>query len=612
MGMDRARQGFTLVELSIVLIVIALVAGMGISAGLDSLESTKRVATEKKLDAIETALTIYREKYGRLPCPGSSTLATTNANYGVAATNLGNCYGGTPSADTKTGTAFESEAPQGAVPVRTLELPDEFMYDAWGRKFRYMVTPEMTNYFAFLNSSPYDSCTTTVVDHSGADLPLKAMYSLISYGKNGSGGYLATGSAHAFTGTPSTYESPNIRAYNTANSIRIRNGLSGTGNSYYDDIVRFKMRYQMMDEVDRTTAVYRGPDAVLMYNTNTSGAGNPQAVFIKRICGKYEQVTLHPDSTFVTENAIPRFAAFTANNTNLFVYYTGLCRLYSIKGHNEDGYRIDKVSSGTPVPNCPGAATVGAMAKSNSILALNHTSSPYVKIYEMAGTGDSAVYSELTINSPPSSIPNNITLSENGDYLTLSSNQSGSEYARLYVKSGSAYDLVSGITGGPGSPLMNAISPNGRYYVEAGLSSAIDLYVWRRIGADYTLLSGGGASYTYATRTGINKLMFSDNSDTVGALLSPNNAYGNVYINPATEAVSAPGISSSANSLSTFALTKDGKQFLLGYGTTGAAYDIDVFSTVDYSVGLSTSFPVSYYIQSANSSNYVNAIATAH
>lgn len=60
------KQGFTLIELSIVLIIIGLLVG-GIVAGSHLVESAKINATANEMQQIKQALIIYRAKYGKIP-----------------------------------------------------------------------------------------------------------------------------------------------------------------------------------------------------------------------------------------------------------------------------------------------------------------------------------------------------------------------------------------------------------------------------------------------------------------------------------------------------------------------------------------------------------------
>lgn len=82
--MSRSRYaGFSLLELSVVLLIISLVAAMGLGLGSNALKGADRVATQEKLAAIKKALNQFAQQNGYLPCPADRTLTPGNANYGV-------------------------------------------------------------------------------------------------------------------------------------------------------------------------------------------------------------------------------------------------------------------------------------------------------------------------------------------------------------------------------------------------------------------------------------------------------------------------------------------------------------------------------------------------
>jgi prepilin-type N-terminal cleavage/methylation domain-containing protein len=73
LGLPRIDGGFTLVELTIVLVIIALlVGGMVVSLGTQ-VEQQRSKETQKILEAARDALIGYAAANGRLPCPASAS-----------------------------------------------------------------------------------------------------------------------------------------------------------------------------------------------------------------------------------------------------------------------------------------------------------------------------------------------------------------------------------------------------------------------------------------------------------------------------------------------------------------------------------------------------------
>ncbi len=69
------NKAFTLVELSIVLIIIGLIIG-GVLVGQDMVNAAKSRSTVAQLEKTQTAVNTFREKYGQLP--GDYDLASAN------------------------------------------------------------------------------------------------------------------------------------------------------------------------------------------------------------------------------------------------------------------------------------------------------------------------------------------------------------------------------------------------------------------------------------------------------------------------------------------------------------------------------------------------------
>lgn len=117
------QQGFTLIEMAIVMFIVALLLG-GMLLPLSAQQDIRqRQETEKSLNDIRDALMGYAVVNGYLPCPAPVDLSTGGAEAardanGVCALRVG------------------------LVPWTTLGLGH---LDAWGHLFRYSVSPAFSN-----------------------------------------------------------------------------------------------------------------------------------------------------------------------------------------------------------------------------------------------------------------------------------------------------------------------------------------------------------------------------------------------------------------------------------------------------------------------------------
>jgi len=121
-----AAHGFTLVEMAIVMLIVALLLG-GLVPTLSSQIDQRHVSeTRKQLDEIQQALIGFAIINGRLPCPASSTSNGVESFASGGAPANGNC----------------SNFYDGFVPAATLGLPagSNGLTDAWGNHIHYAVT----------------------------------------------------------------------------------------------------------------------------------------------------------------------------------------------------------------------------------------------------------------------------------------------------------------------------------------------------------------------------------------------------------------------------------------------------------------------------------------
>ena len=115
-------RGFTLVELAVVLVILALVAGslIGISSGMMNVQRGQ--ATREKLKAIDAALVSFVAVNKRLPCPADGKLSTGIEVFG---TQDNPCTNQT----------------DGVVPWAALGLSASDIEDGWGTRITYRIDP---------------------------------------------------------------------------------------------------------------------------------------------------------------------------------------------------------------------------------------------------------------------------------------------------------------------------------------------------------------------------------------------------------------------------------------------------------------------------------------
>lgn len=194
-------NGFTLVEIAIVMAIVALLLGgllVPLSAQVDAQRNSETV---KAMSEIREALMGFALANGRLPCPADPTIATGAADAGKERPLP--CTGANA---------------QGVVPWTTLGIPET---DAWGRRYTYRVTEVFAdaigdNTFGkddqgnncIPAASPPESsfalCSVGDLEvkdaKNGNDIATKIPAVVISHGKNGYGAYTPQGTQTGTTG----------------------------------------------------------------------------------------------------------------------------------------------------------------------------------------------------------------------------------------------------------------------------------------------------------------------------------------------------------------------------------------------------------------------------
>jgi prepilin-type N-terminal cleavage/methylation domain-containing protein len=134
----RTRQaGFSLVEMAIVLMIVAILMAALVPTLSSQMEQRSRSETKKKLEEINDALIGFAVMNGRLPCPASST------SNGVE-----------DPANAATGAACTRQW-DGFVPGATLGISgldsQGYVVDGWNNRIHYAVTNSNANAFTTTN-----------------------------------------------------------------------------------------------------------------------------------------------------------------------------------------------------------------------------------------------------------------------------------------------------------------------------------------------------------------------------------------------------------------------------------------------------------------------------
>ena len=172
----RNSYGFTLVELSIVIIILTLLVGGSIDLTNTFLLQSQIKATEQKIEIIQNALDMYVLHYGKLPCPTGLKQGTGTAAASCSTNNV------------TTGVFYYTNTARGGVPYATLNLSPDVAQDGWRNKFTYVVDVRATT--TNIDKLVPTLAHITVYNNSVSNqITNKALYALVSHGKNKMGGY---------------------------------------------------------------------------------------------------------------------------------------------------------------------------------------------------------------------------------------------------------------------------------------------------------------------------------------------------------------------------------------------------------------------------------------
>ena len=237
----KYQQGFSLLELTIVLIIASLFMASTLNVIQQKNHINKYALTKKKLERIHKHIGLYFWRHGHLPCPASIDILPNNENYLEAI----NCEDDSFSLKNKYRSMIvdndESPIFFGKLPAKNLSLKEDVIIDSWQNPIYYVVGKNLTNIDDY---NPDEGKIKIIDQHQNSIFSSNnnAQYLLISFGSNGKKINLPC-SVDNFQ----KLENENCDMDNT-----FVDSIYSDGVLKYDDIISFK-RYISLDNLNLTT-----------------------------------------------------------------------------------------------------------------------------------------------------------------------------------------------------------------------------------------------------------------------------------------------------------------------------------------------------------------------
>ena len=143
---NNKKTAFSLIELSIVIMIIAIIISGAATISETSIKKAKKANTINKLEQIKEAINIYAYINKKLPCPASFHAIETDSDYAKSVGDDGNCI--VDSGSIISSQSGANEMVYGALPAKTLGLSSELAKDDFGNKFSYIVAVDLTEKYS--------------------------------------------------------------------------------------------------------------------------------------------------------------------------------------------------------------------------------------------------------------------------------------------------------------------------------------------------------------------------------------------------------------------------------------------------------------------------------
>jgi prepilin-type N-terminal cleavage/methylation domain-containing protein len=171
----NTSAGFTLLELSIVIIISGIIFVSLLAIAKTYIENIEQEKLTRVVDSAKTAITQYRSAFGAYPCPANAALPKTAANYGKADCTI------VPVGGVLIGILPQDK--QLSVLISNFETLQTNFMDPWDRPLIYAVTRTLTNSATFNPEQGKIDIKDELGQNTGG-IKGDAHFVVLSYGKD--------------------------------------------------------------------------------------------------------------------------------------------------------------------------------------------------------------------------------------------------------------------------------------------------------------------------------------------------------------------------------------------------------------------------------------------
>ncbi len=183
------------------------------------------------MEVIDDALAVYLHENSALPCPAEIRRKRGEGEYGRASSD---CSDTSPPSGMWRAAAGASFIRIGGVPIYDLDLPDEYLADAWNGRYFYAVSEDLIT-----STESDDTGVITVTDENASSITTEAAWILLSVGPANQGGY-AGKTGNLLRGCISGQADGENCDLNDATFVHAPFNNGDIQASYFDDFIRWE------------------------------------------------------------------------------------------------------------------------------------------------------------------------------------------------------------------------------------------------------------------------------------------------------------------------------------------------------------------------------------